>query len=211
MTVTRAIGQMAGMVALLAATTSCGDVVRQGRSPVYLVIASLQAAQGNHNTQFFGSLTSDVITLVTSPAPCTTTSPCPTVFGDVGQATLRLSPKDIGTTVNPTTPTANNDVTIDRYHVSYRRADGRNTPGVDVPYGFDGAATGTVTGGTALTLGFTLVRNAAKIESPLVQLITSPTTISAIADVTFYGHDQVGNEVSVTGSIDVAFGNFGDS
>jgi hypothetical protein len=28
--------------------------------------------------------------------------------------------------------------------------------------------------------------------------------------VTFYGHDQAGNEVSATGSIQVDFGNFGD-
>ena len=210
MIIKRTVRQTVAVAALVAATASCGDVVRQGRSPVYLVIASLQAAQGNHNTQFFSSLTSDVLTLVSSPAPCTTTSPCPTVFGDVGQATLRLSLKDIGTPANPTVPTANNDVTVDRYHVSYRRADGRSTPGVDVPFGFDGAATGTVTSGTPLTLGFTLVRNSAKIESPLVQLVTSPNTISAIADVTFYGHDQVGNEINVTGSLDVAFGNFGD-
>ena len=25
-----------------------------------------------------------------------------------------------------------------RYRVEFRRTDGRNTPGVDVPYGFDG-------------------------------------------------------------------------
>ena len=206
----RIVRQAIAVAALVAATTSCGDVIRQGRSPVYLVISSLEAAQGNHISQFVTSLTSDVLTLVTSPAPCTDISPCPTVFGDVGQVTLRISLKDIGTPAIQTAPTANNDVTITRYHVSFRRADGRNTPGVDVPYGFDGASTGTVSGIGSLSLGFTLVRNTAKEEAPLVQLIFSPNIISAIADVTFYGHDQVGNEVSVTGSIDVAFGNFGD-
>ena len=59
-------------------------------------------------------------------------------------------------------------------------------------------------------MGFTLVRNIAKQESPLVQLISSPNVISAIADITFYGHDQVGNQLNQTGSIDVAFANFGD-
>ena len=34
--------------------------------------------------------------------------------------------------------TAINAVTLTRYHVDYRRTDGRNTPGVDVPYSFDG-------------------------------------------------------------------------
>jgi hypothetical protein len=28
--------------------------------------------------------------------------------------------------------------------------------------------------------------------------------------VTFYGHDQTGREVSVTGNIDVSFANYGD-
>jgi hypothetical protein len=206
----RIVRQVIALAALVAATSSCGDVVRQGRSPVYLVVSTLTAAQGNHISQLGTGLSSDVITNVTSPAPCTDLSPCPTVFGDVGQVTLRISLKDIGTPAIQTAPTANNDVTITRYHVGFRRADGRNTPGIDVPYAFDGFITGTVSGIGSLSLGFTLVRNTAKEEAPLVQLIFSPNIISAIADVTFYGHDQVGNEVSVTGSLDVAFGNFGD-
>jgi len=104
----------------------------------------------------------------------------------------------------------NNEVTITRYHVSYRRADGRNTQGVDVPYAFDGVATGTVGPGTSLTLGFQLVRNVAKKESPLVQLVTNPVIITMIADVTFYGQDRVGNDVSASGAVQIDFGNFGD-
>jgi len=205
----RIIRQAIAVAVLVAGTTSCGDVIRQGRSPVYLVIDSLQAAQGNHASELGNGLSSDVLTLVHSPAPCTDANPCPTVFNDVGQVILRISLKDIGT-VAVATPTTNNEVTITQFHVSYRRADGRNTPGVDVPYGFDGMMTGTVPANGKLTLGFTLVRNTAKQESPLVQLMSSPNIISAIADITFYGHDQVGNQVNQTGSIDIAFGNFGD-
>jgi len=69
------IRQALAVAALVAATTSCGDVIRQGRSPVYLVISTLQAAQGNHVSQFGNGLSSDVLTLVTSPAPCTDTQP----------------------------------------------------------------------------------------------------------------------------------------
>ena len=43
----------------------------------------------------------------------------------------------------PPRPT-NNFITVTRYHVEFRRTDGRNTPGVDVPYAFDGAGTVTV-------------------------------------------------------------------
>lgn len=200
--------KLAGIVAVIAASVSCGDVVRQGRSPVFLVLDLLQAQRGGTTLGTpTTNLTSDVITFVRTPAPCTALSPCPTIFNDLGLATFSLSLKDITST---TGPTSNNVVTINRYRVSYRRADGRNTPGIDVPYAFDGAATGTVPASGQLELGFELVRHVAKAEPPLVQLVDSPTVITAIADVTFYGRDQVGNDVSVSGSILVDFGNFGD-
>jgi hypothetical protein len=203
--------RLVALAAIVAAAVSCGDVIRQGRSPVYLVIDSLQARQGRPSGQLGGTLNSDVLTIVTSPAPCTTASPCAVIFNDIGSVSLRSSLKDIiGTTANPAAPTTNNDVTINRYRVSYRRADGRNTPGVDVPYGFDGATTVTIPAGGSASASFEIVRHVAKEESPLVQLINSPVIISTITDVTFYGHDQVGNEISVTGSILIDFGNFGD-
>jgi hypothetical protein len=192
-------------LAAVVVSSSCGDMVRQGRSPVFLTIDSLTAAQGHKPTQFTGTLFSDVITNVTSPAPCSTENPCPTIFNDVGQVVLRLTPKDFEV---PTT--TNNQVTVTRYRVTYRRADGRNTPGVDVPYGFDGAVTGTVPASGNLTLGFEIVRHSAKQESPLVQLIRASAIINTITEVTFYGTDQVGNEISVTGQILIDFGNFGD-
>jgi hypothetical protein len=187
------IRRLVAFLGLVAATSGCGDVARAGRSPVYLVIDSLQAAQGNRPATLGTGLTSDVITNVITPAPCSATTPCPTVFNDIGSVALRLAPKDVSVA-----PTTNNQVTITRYHVNYKRADGRNTPGLDVPYGFDGAVT-------------ELVRSVAKSESPLVQLAANfGVLINTIADVTFYGTDQVGNDISVTGSISIEFGNFGD-
>src|SRR5215467_8835994 len=193
------------------AGASCGDVVRQGRSPVYLIIDQMTATRGGPNGgSASGTLSSDVVTNVTSPAPCSPATPCPTIFADSGSVVLRVAPKDVTTAGTPSAPTTNSDVTINQYHVSYRRADGRNTPGVDVPFGFDGAVTGTVPVGGTLTLSFVLVRNVAKEEPPLVQLVGSATIITTIADVTFFGRDQVGNDMSITGSIQVDFGNFGD-
>lgn len=196
------------LTAVVAALVSCGDVVRNDRSAVILEIVSLQAAPGNHPTQLAGSLVSSVITNITSPPPCTTSNPCPTIFNDVGQVNLAIVPKNIGQPGGPLTPTTNNEVTIDRFHIDYVRSDGRNIPGVDVPWSWDGAVTGTVRVGTNLILGFELVRHVAKEESPLVQLTASPTVITTIARVTFYGHDQVGNQVSQTGFIQVDFGAF---
>jgi hypothetical protein len=193
--------------AVAAASVSCGDVVRDGRSPVFLVMDSLTAAPGR-STTFGTTLASDVLTIVTSGGLCTAVNPCPTIFGDVGRANLRIAPKDV---VGLTNPTTNNEVTINRYHVSYRRTDGHNVEGREVPFAFDGAVTVTVGLNGSTSVGFELVRNIAKAESPLVQLITSQTIMTTLADVTFYGRDRVGNDVVVTGTIQIDFGNFGDT
>ncbi len=194
--------------AFAAAAVSCGDVVRDGRSPVFLVLESLTASRGAVKPGPGSSfLLSDVVTLITEPLPCAPTSPCQTIFNDTGSATFRLSLKDIS---SGTAPSSNNVVTLFRYRVDFRRSDGRNTPGVDVPYGFDGGVSGTVPATGTAAVGFELVRHVAKQESPLVQLGSSPVIISTIAEITFYGRDQVGNDISVTGSITVDFGNFGD-
>ena len=204
----RQLNRCVAVAALLAASISCGDVARQGRSPVYLVIDTLQSAPGNKPAQFTGGvLLSDVETIVTSGGLCSTAKPCPTVFDDFGQVTLHAPLKDITSASGPTT---NNEVTISRYHVAYRRSDGRNTPGVDVPYAFDGAVTGTVPANGALTLAFELVRHVAKEESPLVQLRANRSIITTLAEITFYGADRVGNNISVTGTMQVNFGNFSD-
>ena len=59
------------------------------------------------------------------------------VFDDLGQVTMIMHLKDPGTPVAANAPSVLNDVTFTHYHVAYRRTDGRNTPGVDVPYAFD--------------------------------------------------------------------------
>ena len=207
----RHFNRLAVLAALGVVTASCGDVARSGRAPVFLVIDSMGAtAGGGTGGTATGFLQSDVQRLVTTPAPCTVTAPCTTTFSDAGTATFHLSLKDIGTVANPASPSSNNQVTITRYRVNYRRSDGRNTPGVDVPYGFDGAGTVTVPASGSASLSFELVRHVAKAEAPLVQLINNPTIITTIAEVTFFGQDLVGNEIQATGNIQVDFGNFAD-
>ena len=207
MTEMRLVGRLVAGIAVVAATASCGDVVRTGRAPVILVIDSLAGAPGGGRGAgaFTATLQSDVIVFVSSPAPCTPLAQCPTVFSDSGQAVLRLVPKDISIA-----PTDNNAVTISRYHISFRRADGRNTPGIDVPYGYDGAVTATVPPSGPATIAFELVRHVTKEEPPIVQLIANPSIIHTIAEVTFYGTDLVGNAVSAAGSMSIEFGNFPD-
>ena len=77
-------------------------------------------------------------------------------------------------------------------------------------FAFDSSVTVTVPEDGTASVGFDIVRNVAKLEAPLATLRTGETFISTIAEVTFYGHDQAGNELSVTGSIGITFGNFAD-
>lgn len=191
-------------------STSCGDVARTGRSPVIVVIDSLEASSGAVPGQLSQTLESDVQTLVTRNVNGQNTQ-VPTIFEDAGAVSMRVILKDLGTPGFPAQPSPLQEVTINRYRVVYKRADGRNTPGVDVPYPFDGAVTFTV-GFNQVSAGFILVRIQAKQEAPLQALIGGggAITISTIAEVTFYGHDQAGNEVSVTGMISVNFADWGD-
>ena len=127
---------------------------------------------------------------------------------------MTLALKNPGMPGSPTSPTAMNDVTFTRYRVVYTRADGRNTPGVDVPYPFDSAATFTRAGsGTPMTAGFELVRTRPRRRRrsrATPRLTNSNTFIATIADVTFYGQDRAGNDVTRRGSIGITFGDFGD-
>lgn len=184
---------------LIVASVSCGELTRQGTASSYLVIEALEASSGAAPGEFGSILSSDVVTVVNGT---------PTVFADQARVSFALLLKDTGPPGTPNTPSPNNAITVDRYRVVYRRADGRNTPGVDVPFPFDGAFTVTVFG--RAEAAFTLVRIQAKSEAPLAALRNNFATISTIAEVTFYGHDQTGRQVSVTGRLDVNFGNFGD-
>lgn len=187
-----------GTIAMAGGSVGCGDAVRTGRAPVFLVVQEIEAAPGEETT-FGNELHSDVVTKGS-------------VFTDAGKASFTLSLKDVGSEGSPAAPSSNNSVTLTRYRVEYLRTDGRNTPGVDVPYAFDGAATVTIPADGSAEIGFTLVRIQAKEEAPLRALrdLGSSIAISTIANVTFYGRDQVGNEVSATGSIGITFADWAD-
>ena len=184
-----------GAVLLMLASTGCGDVVREGTGSSFLVMDLLEAAPGAQPDELGGNLLSDVLTVVDD---------VPGIYNDVGQVTLRLAMKD------PLTgPSSANSITITRYRVRYIRTDGQNREGIDVPFGFDGGMTLTVSG-DAVTGSFEIVRHVAKQEAPLRALLSSGVIISTIAEVTFYGRDQTGRDVSVMGRISIDFGNFAD-
>lgn len=172
------------LAVLVLLSTSCSDTTRTGQASSYLVITNLVGGPQTDNT-----VESDVI------------SDDGTVFTDVGEATLQLQMKD----PNGLGPSPVNSITLTQYRVEYVRSDGRNVEGVDVPFSFTSGVTATVSG--SASVGFTLVRLQAKVESPLRALRSGggARVISTIARITFYGHDQTGREVSVTGNLDVTF------
>ncbi|MFN2581584.1 MAG: hypothetical protein ABR498_02445 [Candidatus Dormibacteria bacterium] len=179
--------------ALLAA--GCGDT-SSGPSPSKVIVTDIKVGAGGVSPQLVnGPLNSDVLTKGS-------------VFDDLAQVTMEATLKDPGNPGAANTPSPLNAVTFTRYRVEYRRADGRNTPGVDVPFAFDGGMTLTVSDSVSTIIE--IVRHAAKFEAPLGALVSDPNIISTIATITFYGKDQAGNNVVVTAQAQVNFGNFAD-
>ncbi len=195
--------------AVIALLPSCAsELTRTGSSPAYVIVDSVQGASGAQPGTFGVPLLSDVVTMVETTVGGETVR-VPTIFNDLAQAEFRLGMKN---PTSPTGPTDINSVTLNRYRVNFRRTDGRNTPGVDVPHGFDGGMTLTIPVDGNATAAFEIVRHQAKQEPPLANLAFGggANIISTIAEITFYGRDQAGNEVTVTTSMSVNFGDFAD-
>ena len=195
------VGRLVVAAACVISLASCGsELLRTGRSPVYLVVDGIAGTKPGGTPEAF--LVSDVRLDDGS------------VFNDNVDVTLRTVPKNPAATV-----TEINSVTVTRYHVDFRRTDGRNTPGVDVPYSFDGGLSLTLASGEQGHAVFEIVRHQAKLEPPLKNLdgfsaagrsLSGLGFLSTIAEITIYGRDQNGNEVSVRARMDVHFGDFAD-
>lgn len=191
------VGVALALVALAALMIAGCSQVRQGRAASYLELTSLTGTNGCGGPGSGSVLSSDV--------ECGTGTATPSVIADSGSASFVLQLKDPGgTTANA--PSEVNAITLTQYHVDYSRSDGHNVQGVDVPYSFDGAVTETIS--NSGTVGFTLVRLQAKEEAPLAAIVNNNIPLTVIATVTFYGHDQTGRQVSVSGKIEITFANF---
>jgi len=186
-----------GTLALVGSAISlpgCTSRQTSNQASSYLIVDSIQAASGADPTKFVGSLGSDVKDHVKNA-----------VFTDPGQVTLSLGMVDPGGPASPSVPTSANFITVTHYHVRYIRTVG----GVEVPAPFDATATLTI-GLAPGTLAITLVRAQAKLASPLVGLVSTNNFIPTLAEITIYGIDQAGREVSVVASISVDFADWAD-
>jgi len=104
------------------------------------------------------------------------------------------------------------DIMVTRYVVSYSRTDGRNRPGADVPFPFEGSLTTLVRIDSTASVNFVIVREAAKLEAPLINLRDSAygDILNMTAKIEFYGHDLTDKAVKATGYLTVYFANYVD-
>src|SRR5262245_54541919 len=118
-------GRLAGAAACVVSLASCGgEMLRTGRAPMFLVVENMQATAGGSGATAAAFLLSDVQTLVEQTINGVKVQ-VPTIFNDSATASIRSVEK------NPAaTATEINGITLTRYRVSFRRTDGRATPGV---------------------------------------------------------------------------------
>ena len=176
--------------------SGCNPLEDDSKSSSFIIVESITGTDLSGKTA--GFLQSDVV-LTNS-----------IVTADVATATLRASLLDPAPILKPG---QFNDIMLDRYIVSYSRVDGKNRQGVDVPYSFEGAFTQLLKIGTSTSISFVVVREVAKLESPLIDLAQNRAegVIEATAKIEFYGHDLVENKVKATGYLTIFFANYADS
>jgi hypothetical protein len=105
-----------------------------------------------------------------------------------------------------------NDIVLTRYLVSFTRTDGKNVPGQDVPYPFEGSMSTVIKTGSTSSISLVLVREVAKLEPPLIGLVDlgAEVVLTCTAKIEFYGHDMVNRTIKATGYLTVYFANYAD-
>jgi hypothetical protein len=185
-----------GLIIAALAMAACNAVENQSTSATMLQIVSLT---GNDLQGTAGSTTvfSDVLT-------------AGSIINDNGVADLKAKPLDpFFTQISPYM-----DVLVDQIDVEFKRTDGRNIEGVDVPYRFTQPVSFLVPIGGTAKIPFVLIRHVAKMESPLIDLrdqFNPEQVLQVIAWITIHGIDKGGHRVApVTGYITVWCADFAD-
>ena len=195
---------VSAMAAIHLAGCSTPNVLEQDTTNTFLIVEQILGLQESATGTALSELESDV---------CNNDSAleltCSTI-ADYGRVEMRAVPKNQETFDSSFL----NDVTITSYRVTFTRADGRNTPGVDVPFPFDGATNFFVAvdaGSSAAA--FILVRNQAKLESPLRNLAFGggALVLSAMAEIEFFGHDGAGRAIATKGFLNVHFADYAEN
>lgn len=196
------------ILAVALITYACTEVEDNSESASLLVVSNVSGVPGGEGEEPGVPLLSDICDSPNDqsqdPAFCT-------VFNDNAEVTfenefLQLGP---GTGIRP--PSFMNDIIVTQFRVDFVRANSRNTPGIDVPFGVDGVMNVRVPVNGSITAPILIVRHVAKREPPLAELsFGSENVLTANAQLRFFGHDIAGRNVSAVGFLEVHFANFGE-
>ncbi len=196
------LGRMTPILAvsvLILALAACNPLENNTTSMSQLQIISLLGLDAEGKAQNY--VQSDV--LFEDP-----TTGATSIVADIATVTMTAAMLDPNP-INGTSPYAN--IQLTGYTVTYSRSDGKNTAGVDVPYPVDGSISGLIEVGSQTSLTFIIVRETAKQEPPLLNILQAGTrgeTLTVTARVDFYGHDLTGANVTATGYIPITFANY---
>lgn len=179
---------------------SCNPIADESKSDSILVVVSVTGLDLEQNEVNY--LQSDVISYSADSQQYYVT-------GDAAKATLTAKLLDPSTTVEAS---LYNSIQVTRYTVQYIRSDGKSVEGVDVPYSFEGAISTNIEIDASAEASFIVVREVAKQESPLVDLIEARDegVLEVVAKIDFYGHDMTNNKVKATGYLTIFFANYID-
>lgn len=194
----RALGA-AALLALLVGAVACNPVEKESQSSSRLILDSLTGVDIEGNEA--GFLNSDVV-LVNDAGGWSWRA-------DVAAATFSVIPYDPQPLLG-TSPYY--DVQLTRYTVSFTRNDGRNVPGRDVPYSFEGEISLRIGVNQTGAIAFIIVREVAKQEMPLLGLYHANVgdVLNMTARIEFFGHDLAGRTVKASGTLPVYFANYAD-
>jgi hypothetical protein len=138
---------------------------------------------------------------------------CCGIINDNAQLTFDLIPKNQFALQNF------NDVQLERYEVRFRRSDGHDVEGVDVPFSITAGMGGIVPVNGTLVTTVVVVRHQAKLEPPLRNLhgvLVSNGTftfggagiLTTIAEITVHGRTTSGKVVTARTFLEVVFADF---
>jgi hypothetical protein len=135
-----------------------------------------------------------------------------TVFNDNADIEFANQFLQIGPGAGLGGPTYINDIVVNRYRIDYVRPNGRNTPGVDVPFGIDGTMNIRVPSNGSASTSIIVVRHQAKREPPLsnLDIEQGEGVLTANAQMEFFGQDLSGRTASCTGYLEIHFANYGE-
>lgn len=183
------------LIFMLGFSISCNKLENNTRSNSLLIIKSIKAI--NWEEEEADVLFSDVIVEKED-----------SVYVQADLAVVELTAELMNPTPGVESSVYNN-IMVDRYIVHFERSDGKNTPGVDVPYPIEGNLSALVEIGSSVKVSFVVVTINAKREPPLVNLVDgNEPEIKATAIIELYGHDLANNKVKATGYLQVFFNNY---